>query len=117
MILLTLALACSNDPDLEDPSIEIIHPTVDDSLAVGPFSVTVAVENFALRDPAKDDYSAPEGFIAASMDGVEVLTTAETTFSGSTDAMGTYTLGVELRDTDGDPLDPPAEDEVTLAIE
>ena len=115
MLFVVLVLACSDDP--YTPSIEIVHPTADDSLAVGPFSVTVAVENFALRDYSKTGFVQPEGFIAASMDGVEVLSTAETTFSLSTDAAGTYTLGVELRWPPGDPLDPPAEDEVTLAIE
>ncbi|MDP2313441.1 MAG: hypothetical protein Q8P41_11085 [Pseudomonadota bacterium] len=121
MIALSLLLACSGDKSDDTgaaaPSIEILHPTADDSLAIGPFSVTVLVEDFALEAPAKHNEGEPEGYISVSLDGVEVLTTAETTFSVSTDAAGTYTLAVELRYADGDALEPPVTDEVALAIE
>lgn len=122
-LLLTLALllACSGDePDdtgAAGPSIEIVHPKLDDSLAIGPFSVTVLVENFDLRAPAKHEEGEPEGYVSVSLDGVEVLTTAETTFAVSTEAADTYTLAVELRHADGTALEPAVRDEVTLAIE
>lgn len=116
--VLSLLTACTaGGADTGAASIEIVHPSADDSIAVGPFSVTVLVENFSLQAPATTGKVAPAGYISASLNGTEVLTTAETTFSVSTDTMGTYTLAVELRTADGGALTPPATDEVTLAIE
>jgi hypothetical protein len=116
--LLTLALACSEAADDSggSASVTFVDPLDGDSVPVGTLQASVIVEGFLLQDPSKHNEGAPEGYLSISVDGTEVLQTSSTVFEVQLDAVGSATLGAELRYTDGDALEPGVVAEVQLDV-
>ncbi len=121
MFLLPLLWACSgeavDDTAGEAPTIDFLQPTDGATVAAGDVSVSLVVDDFTLQDPAKHNEGAPEGYVAVSVDGAEVLTTGDTQFTLTLDEVGAHTLTAELRYTDGDALEPPAVAEISVTVE
>lgn len=120
MLVLSLLLACSGAHDdtgaEEAPTIEFLSPTDGATVPAGDVAVSVVVDDFTLESPAKHNEGAPEGYLSVTVDGAEVLTTAETQFT-VTLAAGAHTIGAELRFVDGDALEPAVSAEVSVTAE
>lgn len=100
-----------------DPTITILSPTGDEPVAAGAVDFSVIVENFTLVDPKhSDEGETASGYIGVSVDGAEVDKVALTQFSVALEA-GNHEVAVELFYDDGDALDEPATDSVSLTVE
>lgn len=115
-----LLLACDPGTDTADtavPSIEILSPTGEEPVAEGMVAFSVLVENFTLVEPKHaDEGETASGYISVSIDGTEVEKFALTQFSVQLET-GEHAVSVALRYEDGDALDEPATDSVSLAVE
>ena len=114
-----LLLACSNtleDTAAEAVTLAFLSPTDGETVTAGEVAVSVVVDGFTLEDPAKHSEGAPEGYLAVTVDGAEVLTTGETQFNVTLDA-GEHTLGGALFYADGDALEPSVSAEITVTAE
>ena len=119
MLLLPLLAACSGTPDdtaTEAATVDFLSPTDGAVVAVGEVPVSLVVDGFTLV-AAKHSEGAPEGYIAFSVDGAEVLQSAEALFNVAIDAAGEHVLRAELRYSDGDALEPAVAAEVTVTAE
>lgn len=115
-----LLFACDPGADTATaavPSIEILSPTGDEPVAEGVVAFSVLVENFTLVEPKHSDGGeTASGYISVSIDGTEVNKFALTQFSVQLLA-GDHEVAVELMYDDGDALDEPATDSVSLTVE
>jgi hypothetical protein len=122
MLLLSLFLtACSGTVDdtaeaEAAPTIAFLSPADGEMVVAGDVSVSVIVENFALEAPAKHNEGEAEGYIRVTVDGAEVLTTAETQFIVTLDPTPEHTIGAELLFADGDELEPAVSAEIGVTI-
>ncbi len=120
--MLLLLFACDPATDTADsadvdPTVEILSPTGDEPVAPGAVDFSVVVENFTLVDPKhSDEGETATGYISVSLDGTEVDKVALTQFSVQLLA-GEREVAVELMYDDGDALDEPASDSVSLTVE
>lgn len=122
MLYTLLLAACSgttgDTADTEAPTIEILSPAEGDTFTAGAdIAVSVVVDGFTLEAPSKHNDGAPEGYLSVTVDGTEVLTTADIGFTVNIADAGAHTIGVELLYADGDPLDPAVDAEVSVTIE
>jgi hypothetical protein len=122
MLLLSLFLtACSGTVDdtaeaEAAPTIAFLSPADGEMVVAGDVSVSVIVENFALEAPAKHNEGEAEGYIRVTVDGAEVLTTAETQFIVTLDPTPEHTIGAELLFADGDEIEPAVSAEIGVTI-
>jgi hypothetical protein len=119
--LLTLSAATGCHKDAEDTgasaTLEILAPLDGEQVTAGEVVFSVVVEGFSLVTPAKhEEGEALAGWIIAAVDGTDVATDGDTQVALTLDTVGSHTVALRLELEDGDPLDPPAEDAVTLEV-
>ena len=113
-----LLLACTGTDHAQETAIPptLVFLAPEDSATVTSGDFSVIVENFVLESPAKHGEGEAAGYIAIDLDGAEVLTTELTQFSVDL-VVGTNVVTAGLRYADGDPLEPPVEDTLTVTLE
>lgn len=118
--LLAGLLACTGGEPHDTAAastISFLEPVDGDMVSAGDVAVSVLVEGFSLHAPAKHNEGEPEGYITVTVDGAEVLTTAETQFTVTLADAGSHTIGAELTFADGDPLSPAVSAEITVTVQ
>lgn len=119
LILLVSLVGCNKDAadSAADATIEIISPEDGVQVAPGDVNLAVVVEGFTLVTPAKhEEGEALAGWIIASVDGADVGTDGDTQLTVTLAEVGVHTVAVRLELEDGDPIDPPAEDAISVEV-
>lgn len=104
MLFVMLACSGAEEEEVEAPTVEWLAPADGDTLAAGDTNASLVVDGLVLTDAAKHaEEGTPEGYVVVSVDGTEVLTTAEVVFTLTLEA-GTHELDAALYYTDGDAI-------------
>lgn len=98
------------------PDVTITSPG-DQWGVAADLDLSVAVENFLLEADAEAEAAARQGHWVALVDGVEAAQSATGAVHLTGLPPGEHQLRVELRGTDGAPLDPPVFDQITVSVE
>ena len=103
-MLIYLVACTGKEETVEAPTLEWLAPADGATLAAGDTNASIVVDGMVLTDPAKHaEAGTPEGYVVVSVDGAEVLTTAEVVFTLTLDA-GEHDLNAALFYTDGDAI-------------
>lgn len=133
---LVLAACSGGEEAAPPPTLEILAPADGASVTAGEVAVSVVVTDFVLVEPgtqarrfdptgwlplssayAHGDEAAARGWLALTLDDVEVGTLGDTQGALTDVLVGSHVLSVELIHEDGDPVEPAVRATTTFVAE